>query len=231
MFGNAVESLLPERSSFREQKIAAVLERHLFGEEWEELGVRLGRCQRLERVHRLIGSHFDDQTLTLSRAAQVCAVSKNHLNVLLLRATAKTFHALLTRYRLARAAGLLRRTDRSVLEISLACGFGSVSSFERNAKKIFGSPPRELRKTMVHCIDKWDRSSVPVWQSSSTTFGAHDHDTARSRSRQTRTLHVDLSATLLGAETGASEHEPSIDPRQQRMNPEDRGARAIRGTW
>lgn len=125
------------------------VERHLFGDAWRAVRSRLENHRRLCRVCQLIESRYDDQDLTLEQAADACAISKNYLNVLLLRFTANTFHALVTRYRLMRAADLLCGTDYSVLEISLECGFGSVSSFERNAKKVFGSPPTELRKLLL----------------------------------------------------------------------------------
>lgn len=147
-------SLFRDRVPPQAHDLHAVVDQHLFGDGWDSLCWRLARCERLRGVQRLIESKFDQPGLTLSVAAQDLAISKNHLNTLLARVTSKTFYALLTRYRLARAAAMLWRTEHSVLEVSMASGFGCVSSLERNLKRIFGSSPRELRKVMRACDDR-----------------------------------------------------------------------------
>ncbi|WP_447956041.1 GlxA family transcriptional regulator [Vreelandella sp. EE7] len=48
--------------------------------------------------------------------------------------------------RLARAHQLLRETRRSVIDIALACGFTSASSFSRAFRQRFGCSPRAVRR-------------------------------------------------------------------------------------
>ncbi|MGH8235777.1 MAG: helix-turn-helix domain-containing protein [Steroidobacteraceae bacterium] len=45
--------------------------------------------------------------------------------------------------RLRRSRQLLRETSLSILDISLAAGFGSSSQFSRAFRRAFGFPPRE----------------------------------------------------------------------------------------
>ena len=52
--------------------------------------------------------------------------------------------------RLQRARRLLMGTNLSVLEVELACGFGSPSVFSRADKKLFGRAPRADRQGALH---------------------------------------------------------------------------------
>jgi AraC-like DNA-binding protein len=78
-------------------------------------------------------------------ASRACGIERNHLNVRLRRATGLTFHRFLTRRRLLRAVELLHATDRDLLAIALDSGFGSLSGFERNFARAFGTPPSRYR--------------------------------------------------------------------------------------
>jgi AraC-like DNA-binding protein len=49
-------------------------------------------------------------------------------------------------YRLVRSQELLKRTDRSVLEIALSCGFSSVTVFHQLFKRMYGCSPGAFRK-------------------------------------------------------------------------------------
>ncbi|MEQ9261300.1 MAG: helix-turn-helix domain-containing protein [Roseovarius sp.] len=51
-----------------------------------------------------------------------------------------------TRMRLERAHDLLLQTDMSVLEVALACGFGSAGALGKNFKRRYRQTPRELRE-------------------------------------------------------------------------------------
>lgn len=138
-----------ENDSFQACEASQYAEYRLFGEGWAMTNRRLERHRRLANVAKLIRRHYADAALTLTVAADQCRTSKNHLNVLLMRETSYTFHALLTRFRLWRSVAMLGASDCSVLEVALANGFGSVSSFERNFKKLFGWPPSELRRVLL----------------------------------------------------------------------------------
>ena len=57
----------------------------------------------------------------------------------------KTPNAYLTRYRIGKGGEMLRETNRSVLEVAIACGFQSPSYFTRVFQKELSMTPREYR--------------------------------------------------------------------------------------
>ena len=59
------------------------------------------------------------------------------------------FSTLLSMIRLDEAKTLLKNTKRSVLEISMECGFGSERAFYRQFKAISGISPNDYRKNYV----------------------------------------------------------------------------------
>ena len=129
-----------EASGLQDQE----LQRLLFRRTFREIEVRASHSQRLMRALRLI-AECHEEPITLDAAARHCGVEKNHLNSLLRRATRFTFHNLLVRYRLWRAARLIYSTNSSMLEIALRSGFGSLSSMERNFAKMLGQTPMQFR--------------------------------------------------------------------------------------
>jgi AraC family transcriptional regulator len=124
------------------------LERKLFGQPLAGLTAKLRSSRRLKRCWQLIESHYEDPNLGLERAAKIAGISKNHLNVRLRLACDLTFHQLVIRYRLLRAIGAMARTNLTVLEIALANGFGSLSSFERQFRAIIGETPQSSRERL-----------------------------------------------------------------------------------
>ena len=77
--------------------------------------------------------------------AQATNLSVTHFCRLFKQTTGMGFHEYLNRYRIAQAEHMFS-SSKSLLEISYACGFGSVSAFLRNYKKYRGLPPRLARK-------------------------------------------------------------------------------------
>lgn len=125
-------------------------ERRIFGSVLTDLVAKLAFWRRLESVWRAIeDEHRAERGLSLEEAAFRSGIDKNHLNTLLRKATGFTFHQLLVRYRLLRSIHLMRRRDYTLLEVSLRSGFGSLSSFERNFKKILGRTPRKFRRETI----------------------------------------------------------------------------------
>ena len=82
--------------------------------------------------------------LTLSETARTCATSPNQLNRILRRATGYTFHQILLRHRLERAAALLRSGKANCTEAAFAAGFNDSNYFSRAFRKVFGHAPSEL---------------------------------------------------------------------------------------
>jgi AraC-like DNA-binding protein len=85
------------------------------------------------------------QALDIPHLAQVASVSEAHF-IRTFRATfGETPHRYLQRRRVERAMFLLRETPRSVTEICLDVGFGSLGTFSRTFSDIVGDTPTEYR--------------------------------------------------------------------------------------
>jgi len=82
-------------------------------------------------------------TLVLAESVQVTRRQLERLFRLYLHDTLSGFYL---RLRLDKARQLLRQTDMSVLEVSIACGFESASYFTRCYRGCFERCPREDRK-------------------------------------------------------------------------------------
>jgi AraC family transcriptional regulator len=106
------------------------------------------RDELYRRVHRArdFATASLDQPLTLDDLARVACLSPNHL----LRAFRQVFHQSPRQYlislRLNEAQRLLRQTDLSVTEISLAVGFESLGSFSWTFQRRFGVSPLAFRR-------------------------------------------------------------------------------------
>ena len=82
-------------------------------------------------------------TLVLADSVQITRRQLERLFRLYLHETPSGFYL---RLRLDKARQLLRQTDMSVLEVSIACGFESASYFTRCYRGRFERCPREDRK-------------------------------------------------------------------------------------
>ncbi len=55
-------------------------------------------------------------------------------------------HAYYLDLRLDAARRLLQQTERSLMEIAVACGFASASAFSRAFRRRYGRSPRDVRR-------------------------------------------------------------------------------------
>lgn len=100
--------------------------------------------QMLEKTFRLIDENFHDE-ISLNQAATAANISVPHFCRLFKKATGMTFKEYLTFFRVNKAEKLLT-TDKTILTISLECGFGSVSSMARGFKKYKNTVPSYYKK-------------------------------------------------------------------------------------
>lgn len=97
----------------------------------------------LEKTFKLIDeAYFED--ISLKKAALESNLSVTHFCRLFRKATGMTFNDYLMFYRVNRAEKLLY-SSRTITEIAMDCGFGSMSSFIRNFKKYKNCTPSEIR--------------------------------------------------------------------------------------
>jgi AraC-like DNA-binding protein len=85
------------------------------------------------------------QPLDLTSLSQIAHVSEAHFIRTFKVTFGETPHRYLQRRRVERAMFLLRETGRSVTDICLDVGFGSLGTFSRTFTEIVGDTPTEYR--------------------------------------------------------------------------------------
>ncbi len=85
------------------------------------------------------------EPLTVDDLARAAGLSRAHFSEQFRRTFGETPHAYLLTRRLERAAALLRRTDRPVIEICLAVGLTSIGSFTSSFTRAYGMSPTSYR--------------------------------------------------------------------------------------
>jgi AraC family carnitine catabolism transcriptional activator len=95
----------------------------------------------VEAMHRHI-----EEPVSIVEIAAHCGVSLRQLERLFAEQLGHGPNAYYLGVRLEHARELLHDTDRSVLEVALACGFGSCASLSRAYRRHYGLPPSRDRK-------------------------------------------------------------------------------------
>lgn len=131
-----------------ESKTIQEIEEKLFSGPLPDVIAKLNYVRRLERTWQLIERDYADPFLRLEIAAKASGVNKNHLNALFCQTTNLTFYQLLIRYRMLKAITMMNTKNYSLLEIALQNGFGSLTTFERNFRKLIGTTPKEFRRNL-----------------------------------------------------------------------------------
>ena len=101
--------------------------------------------RRLVRARDFMAASYD-QPLALDEIAAVACLSPNHLLRSFRQLFGMTPHQLLTERRVARARELLASTDLPVVEIALAVGFSSATSFSGLFRRHVGCAPAAYRR-------------------------------------------------------------------------------------
>ncbi|MDP3277443.1 MAG: helix-turn-helix domain-containing protein [Deltaproteobacteria bacterium] len=102
---------------------------------------------RIDRVIDHVYAHYADP-LPLDALARVAHFSPFHFHRVFRAHTGETLRAFVTRVRVQRAALQLGRgqTRTSLLELALACGFGSASELSRAFREAHGVSPSAFRR-------------------------------------------------------------------------------------
>lgn len=101
--------------------------------------------QRLLPALQYMVTHYRDP-LAVPELARRCSLSPSHFRRLFIRAVGKSPLAHLTSLRVHMAAALLENTRQSILDIALTTGYPTLSSFNRNFRRLMGGTPRDWRK-------------------------------------------------------------------------------------
>ena len=106
---------------------------------------RIELFRRLRRAVDLIEGSLD-QPLSLDEVARAACLSPYHFHRLFTETHGETPHHFARRRRLERARERLERSEDSVTDICLDCGFESVTSFSTLFRRRFGLPPARYRR-------------------------------------------------------------------------------------
>jgi len=106
---------------------------------------RTDYLERIRRVLRFVQEHLDEP-LDAERLARVANLSVFYFHRIFSGLVGESLGEHVRRLRLERAAGELRRTDRSVLDIALRAGYEAHEPFTRAFRDRFGLPPSAYRR-------------------------------------------------------------------------------------
>lgn len=99
----------------------------------------------LQATQNYVEAHLD-QPLSVAQLAAVAGVSQWHFSRTFKAATGRTPHQFVIERRLARAAELLRTTDRPLAAVALDVGFASQSHLAAHFRRRFGVTPAQFAR-------------------------------------------------------------------------------------
>lgn len=126
-------------------RLSSVLIRYLDIKEDGKSGERLKNYNRLEPVFHYIESHYPEK-IKLEDMAALMNMSSSNFSLTFKKTVGISPMDYLIRERIVKASEMLLETDSKVIEISLSCGFFSMSNFIEIFKKFTGKSPSEFRQ-------------------------------------------------------------------------------------
>lgn len=100
---------------------------------------------RMDHVIQYIEDHLSKKII-LEELAEVSNFSKYHFSRVFSSIVGMTPYAFLNNRRLVKSVEYLVNTDKTVLEISILCGFDSASNFNQAFKKLYDHTPSDVRR-------------------------------------------------------------------------------------
>ena len=102
--------------------------------------------ERRQEIISYISAHLSDQNLTAQQVGEVYGLSEHAVQTLVKNETNMSFAAYLQRARLEKSLELLASDAMPVYAISEACGFSTLSTFQKAFKRMYDIAPGEWRK-------------------------------------------------------------------------------------
>ncbi|MFN7040172.1 MAG: helix-turn-helix domain-containing protein [Acidovorax temperans] len=99
---------------------------------------------KLQRVVAHMEAHLD-QDMPLSSLVELSGLSSSQFTRTFRAAMGKPPHGYLLDLRIERARNLLEKTDLSIIEVGMQCGFAQPTHFATMFRKLVGLSPREWR--------------------------------------------------------------------------------------
>lgn len=109
-----------------------------------------GRAKKSELVQvtralEYVGDHFD-RPLRIGDLAGACHMSETHFRRLFVKCMGMHPVDYINQVRIQMACEMLKKTNLSINEISIQCGFLSSATFNRNFRRFMGTTPNEWKK-------------------------------------------------------------------------------------
>ncbi len=102
--------------------------------------------ERIRKIYALIDSRYHEK-IALDEVASTCNLTKEAFCRYFKKSTGSTFVSFLNQYRISQAKRLLLKGN-NVSETCFACGFESLSYFNRSFRKITGENPSAFKNRM-----------------------------------------------------------------------------------
>lgn len=99
------------------------------------------------KIIQYISEHFAEP-LTLEKIAHSLGYNYRYISGVLNKAYKLPFPTIVNSHRVRRACAFLDDGEKSVTEISMLCGFGTIRSFNRNFKAVMGVTPKEYSRKL-----------------------------------------------------------------------------------
>lgn len=109
------------------------------------LAIAPGDFNRINQVYALIAEKYMEE-VNLEQAAELASMTIPAFCRLFKRLTGKTFTQFLNEYRISKSVQLLSTQDQPISEVAFACGYNSLSYFNRQFRKVTGHKPTNYRK-------------------------------------------------------------------------------------
>jgi AraC-like DNA-binding protein/ligand-binding sensor protein len=101
----------------------------------------------MTRARQFIEDH-QAEPLSLGRIASVANISRHYFCKMFKKATGMSFIDYLSRVRVEKSKTLLLNPNSRVSEVAFACGFQSMTNFNREFKRIVGRSPTQFREAL-----------------------------------------------------------------------------------
>lgn len=102
--------------------------------------------RRIQKVINYLHNNYHQKNIRLSDAAKYVNMTDASFSRFMKKRTSKTYIEYLNDLRVGIAARYLVETSKTILEISLDCGFNNISNFNRTFKSKKGFTPTEFRE-------------------------------------------------------------------------------------
>jgi AraC-like DNA-binding protein len=111
-------------------------------------GINAVESHRMNGVLDFVLKNFHRE-ISLQEVASLVNLSENSFSRYFSKRTRKPFISFLNEVRLSHACKLLIENQKSVSLISFECGFGNLSNFNRQFRKVYGTNPLTFRKQFI----------------------------------------------------------------------------------